>query len=376
MKKKRFLRHRRTSRRTRAYSSQWRRVISIIILTIALAFFGLMMILNASSVSALRDFNDPYHYVRDQAMWILLGVGCMTVFSFIDYRSLYRLAIPLLIGGIILLLAVFIPGIGVHALGASRWIDFGIATVQPAELVKVAIIVYLAAWFSRKEKGRLTSFLFLMGIVVGLILMQPNLGTAGIIIGVALAMYFLSGPPLWQFAMLIPAVFSALVVLAISSPYRLERVKTFFNPQIDPQGASYHVRQILIALGSGGWFGTGLGKSRQKFTYLPEVTTDSIFAIISEELGFIGASALILLLAFLVIKSFRIAANAPDMFGSMLASGITIALSVQILVNLASMVALVPLTGTPLPFISYGGSNLLVSFTMVGILVSIARQSK
>lgn len=299
----------------------------------------------------------------------------MTFFALFDYRKLYTFSLPMLLTSIVLLFAVFVPGIGVNTMGASRWLNFGFTTLQPTEVVKLTIIIYLAAWFSHKEARRLLSFLLLMGMVIGPIVLQPDLGSASVIVVLAMSMYFFSGAPLWQFLALIPAALGALAFLAISAPYRLERVKTFINPNADPQGASYHVRQILIALGTGGWFGLGLGQSRQKYAYLPEVTTDSIFAVISEELGFVGATLLILAFFALLFSGIRIARHAPDTFGRLLASGLVVALSFQTILNLGAMVSIIPLTGNPLPFVSYGGSNLIISFTMIGILTNIARKS-
>jgi len=193
---------------------------------------------------------------------------------------------------------------------------------------------------------------------------------------IALVMYFISGAPLWQFLSMIPIVISSIVLLAVTTPYRFARLTAFINPDSDPQGASYHVRQILIALGTGGMFGVGIGKSRQKFAYLPEVQTDSIFAVIAEEMGFLGATVLLFLFLALLYQGIIIVNRTSDGFGKLLAVGLTSALAIQILINLAAMVSLVPLTGIPLPFISYGGSNLVISCIMVGILVNIARNNK
>ncbi len=202
------------------------------------------------------------------------------------------------------------------------------------------------------------------------------MGTAFIIIAVSLAVYFISGAAIKQFLALLPVSIVGVVGLALSAPYRFRRLTTFLNPGSDPLGASYHIRQILIGLGSGGLFGVGLGKSRQKFAYLPEATTDSIFAIIAEELGFIGASILILIFFLLIYRGFKISQKAPDNFGKLLGSGITAWIAIQTLVNLSSMVALVPLTGIPLPFISYGGSSLVVIMTASGILLNIEREGR
>lgn len=344
-------------------------------LSIGLSLFGLLMIFNTSTPMALKDFGLKHHYFFEQARWLSLGTAAMIFFLFFDYHKLYKFALPGLLVTIVFLSAVFIPGLGISALGASRWLNVGLISFQPAELAKLTLSLYLAAWFTYKEKERFLSFSILLVLLVGLIVIEPDLGTAGVVCITAIILYFLSGAPLWHFLLLIPTVAFAGLILSVVSPYRLQRILTFLNPTFDPQGASYHLRQILIALSSGGWFGLGLGKSRQKFAYLPEATTDSIFAIIGEELGFLGASLVLFCLFLLVMRGIKIVLNAPDRFGRLLSCGLISTLTLQIIINLASMVSLIPLTGLPLPFISYGGSNLVVSFSMIGILVNISRQS-
>lgn len=348
----------------------------LVLLVFGLAVFGLTMIFNVSALSALSDFNDKFHYVKEQTQWLIVGTLVMIFLMHFNYRRLQMLAVPLLFGTFILLIAVFLPGIGIHAYGASRWVNFGFFTLQPAELAKLALIIYLAAWFSNKEEKRLTSFLVLLGLIIGPVILQPDLGTSVVLVAISLAMYFMSGAPYWHFGMLVPVAGAGIAGLAISAPYRMQRVMTFLNSSTDPQGFSYHVRQIQIALGSGGLFGVGIGESRQKYAYLPEVTTDSIFAIIGEEFGFIGATVVMAIFLYLIFSALRIAFTAADDFGKLLAGGIAFALSLQTIINLSAMVSLIPLTGIPLPFISYGGSNLIVSCAMVGILASIVRLRK
>lgn len=333
--------------------------------TIIICLVGLMFVFEASL--------EKYHFARDQSVWLIFGTIALIFFSKFNYRRLYNLALPILLVIIFLLLLVFLPGLGIKALGAHRWIKLGPMVLQPAEVTKLGLIIYFSAWFSNREKGRLSSFLILMGLVVSLIIAEPDLGTAVIICATALVLYFLSSAPLWHFFLLLPLSFFGGLVLALVSPYRFLRLTTFLNPQDDPLGASYHIRQVLLGLGSGGIFGLGLGKSRQKFEYLPEAMTDSIFAIIAEELGLIGGIFIILLFVFLLWRGVRIALSAPDKFGFLLASGITFGLGVSAIINLGAMVALIPLTGVPLPFISYGGSNLVVSLAGIGILLNISK---
>lgn len=344
--------------------------VSVLFLTL----FGLVMIYNASVVIAQRDFGDKYRYVHDQAIWVGLGICLMSIVSFIEYHFWQRIALPLLFATLVLLAAVFIPGIGISALGASRWVNFGFFVVQPAELAKFSLILYLASWFSAKEKGRFLAFLLLLSLVIGLILLEPDMGTSIVLASTAVMLYFLSGAPLYHFLLLIPASLAAIGALITLTPYRFLRLLTFLDQERDPLGASYHIRQTLFALGNGGLTGVGLGQSFQKYAYLPESTTDSIFAIIAEELGFIGSLFIILLLLFVLYRGFIIARGAPDMFGKLLAAGIASFLAMQITINLAAQVALLPFTGIPLPFISYGGSSLVVVLLSIGILLSISRK--
>jgi len=349
--------------------------IVLLVSVVFLTFFGLFMIHNASSIIALSDFGDKYYYVKEQAIWMAVGFGALTFFTMFPYKKLYNFAIPLLITAIGLLILVFIPGLGVHALGASRWINFHFFVLQPAEFVKLSLAIYLAAWFSHKEKGRLPSFLLLIGTVWVLIMLQPDMGTASIVAFEALVVYFLSGGALRHFAMLVPVVGVLGTIFILIAPYRAARLTSFLNAG-NLEETSYHIRQILIALGSGGLFGLGIGNSLQKYAYLPENTTDSIFAIVAEELGFLGSVLIMLVLMLIVWRGFLIASKSPDKFGKLLAGGIISFLGIQMIVNLAAMTALMPLTGVPLPFISYGGSALIIDLAAVGILLNISKHKK
>jgi len=344
----------------------------IIGLTLGLTIFGIIMVGNVSVLKAYQDFGDKFHYLRLQIYWALLGIGAFFVTSLLNYNFWKKVAIPLIIFSLITLILVLIPGIGTQALGARRWLGFGFFSFQPAELAKLSFIFYLSSFFSKKKN--IWPFLAILGILVGLIMLEPDLGTTVVLAATGLSIYFISGAPIFAIGLI--ALFSILsgIGLIITSPYRKERLLTFFDPSRDPLGASYHIRQVLIAIGSGGLFGVGLGQSRQKYEYLPEVTTDSIFAIIAEETGFIGGVIILGLFLLLVWRGFRIAKEAPDEFGKLLAVGITSWIGFQALINLCSMVALVPLTGIPLPFISYGGSSLVLSLVAMGILVNISKQ--
>ncbi|MBI3985181.1 MAG: putative lipid II flippase FtsW [Candidatus Levybacteria bacterium] len=344
---------------------------SVIFLTI----FGLFMIYDASSFVAFRDFSDKYRYVKDQIVWIVLGFGALIFFTKFNYHRFYNLALPLLLVSIGLLVMVFIPGFGLKLLGARRWIDFGFFTLQPSEVVKLTLAIYLSAWLSSKEKGRIGAFLLLLSMILGLIMLEPDMGTAAIILALSVTLYFLSGANVIQLLITFPIMFLAGIVLIVLEPYRAARLATFFNFNQDVSASSYHVRQILIALGSGGLMGVGLGNSLQKYAYLPENATDSIFAIIAEELGFIGAVGIIGVFLLIIFRGFAISKNAKDMFGKLLAAGITTFLAAQVFINLAAQTALLPLTGIPLPFISHGGTALIINLTSIGILLNIKRQS-
>ena len=339
-----------------------------------LALTGILMVYDSSVAIAIRDFSNQYYYAQEQFKWLCVGILAMWIVSFIDYHRYYNVALPILLVTIFFLLLVFVPGMGVRALGAHRWVNLRIINFQPAELAKLSLILYLSAWFSLKEKGRFGAFLLLLGMVLGLVILEPDLGTGIIILAIALTMYFLSGAPVSQFLVLLPVLAVGGLGLAVVSPYRFRRLMTFLNPESDPLGASYQIRQALLALGSGNWFGLGIGKSLQKYEYLPEANTDSIFAIVGEEVGFIGCAAVIGLFLFLVWRGFRIAKRAPDIFGQLMAFGISSWVGIQVAVNLAAMVALIPLTGVPLPFISYGGSSLVIILIAMGILLNISKQ--
>ncbi|PIS13951.1 putative lipid II flippase FtsW [Candidatus Shapirobacteria bacterium CG09_land_8_20_14_0_10_47_13] len=341
-------------------------------LVFGLTVFGLIMVGNVSVVEAYRDFGDKLYYLRLQLQWAGLGLLAFLAASFFDYRKLKFLALPLLIFTLVCLLLVLIPGLGASILGTRRWLSIGPIHFQPAELAKLTFVLYLSSFFATKKS--LLPFLTILGLIVFLIMLEPDLGTTVVLCATGLAVYFASGAPILTIGLIGLTGIAGGAVSILSSAYRRERLTTFLNPTADPLGASYHIRQILIALGSGGLFGVGLGQSRQKYEYLPAVTTDSIFAVIAEELGFIGSVAVLLVFLCLIWRGFRIASRAPDDFGRLLAVGITSWVGFQALVNLGAMVALIPLTGVPLPFISYGGSSLILVLTAMGILINISKQ--
>lgn len=339
-----------------------------------LVVFGLLMVYDASAIQGLKDFKDSLYYIRQQLIWVAVGVASMIFFAGFDYRKFRFLSVPLLFFSVLLLLAVFIPGLGVSGGGAHRWLRLGMVTIQPAEIIKLTGVIYLASVFEKKV--RLVPFLILVtGVTLITAVLQKDLGSSVVFVAIALVLYFASGGSLWHFIIAIPVGVLASLLLIFTSGYRSKRILALLDPFSDPQGFTYHISQVLIALGSGGLFGLGLGHSRQKFEYIPEISTDSIFGIIGEELGFVGGGLVIVIFAFILIRGFNITQNCQDNFGKILSLGLTSWLGIQTIVNLSSMTALLPLTGVPLPFISYGGSALVANLTAIGILLNISRQN-
>lgn len=349
--------------------------ILLFALTTALTLFGLLMIFDASSVLAYEIYGDKYNFIKDQIIWVILGYAALYFFYRFDYRRLYNLALPGLIISMVMLVLVFIPGIGSATKGASRWINIFSFRLQPSEFVKLALAIYLAAWFSHKEKGRLLAFVLLLGAVTLLVMLQPDMGTASIIMFESVMIYFFSGGSMLHFFLGAPALAILGFIMIKIEPYRMARLTSFLNLGDSFQNTSYHVKQVLIALGAGGVWGLGIGNSIQKYAYLPENVTDSIFPIIAEEFGFIGSTMLIVTFALLVCSGFYIASHARDTFGKLLAAGIVSFIGIQIVINLGAMTALFPLTGVPLPFISYGGSALILNLASIGIILNIAKNS-
>jgi cell division protein FtsW len=342
--------------------------------TIALILFGLLMVYNASPVTSLRDFGDPLYLIRFQAIWVVGGLILGFIVFKIPYTFWQKISPLIMILAILLLLAVFIPGLGAKIYGAQRWLRVGFIGIQPAEFAKLAYIVYLSAFFSKKVK--LTPFLLITAVVAGIVLAQKDMGTTIIITAIGLSLYFIAGGVLWHLLASIPVIIIAASVLILTSPYRRARLLAFINPDLDPGGITYHISQALIALGSGGLFGVGLGESRQKYGFIPEVTTDSIFAVIGNEFGFVGSVVLLAAFLLIIYRGFKIAAAAPDKFSYLVAAGITVWIGIQSFLNIAGLSAVLPLTGVTLPLISYGGSSLVSIILSVSILLNISRYTK
>jgi len=355
--------------------------ITLIVITIFLLLFGLITIFDATPIAAFRDFNDKLYYFKNQLLWATIGSIALVFLSFFDYHKLIKIAPILFAGALVLLVGVLIPGIGTKIYGARRWINIASLTFQPSEAAKIALIFYETFIISKFEnfKIRLTDavmVIFIPAIIAtALVVLEPDLGTALIFIGVTASMYFVGRSPMKHFLIAIPLVLATIALAIFSSAYRLSRVESFLDPTHDPQGASYQIYQILIALKTGGFFGVGLGASQSKFNFIPEVQADAIFAIVVEEFGFMGAVIIIGAFLILISRCIKISQKAPDFQGKILGTGITSLIAIQSLFNLASNVALVPLTGIPLPFISHGGSSLFIIMAGIGIMLNIKKQS-
>lgn len=356
--------------------------VILFLTTFGLVVFGLVMIASGGIARSLAVYEEPYYFFNHQFIYgFLPGIVVWFFFQKIDYRLWQKWALPFFIVTVILLLVVLIPGMGTTFKGAQRWFNLGGLSFQPAELCKLALIMYLAAWLTGSRQKVHTSlngflgFIFILGLLGVLIMKQPDMGTMGIIAVIAFVMYFVSGARFIYLVTLIVGGLSAFWILVKTAPYRMQRLMAFLNPASDPQGIGYQINQALIALGSGGIKGIGLGHGRQKFSYLPEPVGDSIFAILGEELGLIGCTILIIMFLILAWRGFLVAKNAPDPFGRLLAAGITSWFVFQAFINIAAISAIIPLTGVPLPFISYGGSALIFALGAMGILLNISKQA-
>jgi len=349
--------------------------IRIFLITLLLLGFGLIMIYSASVAEALRDFGTKWYFVSLQLKWALVGLVLMLLLSRLPVRTWEKLAFPLLVGGLLLLLLVAIPGIGTKVQGARRWLILPGVTLQPSELIKFVEVVYLSSWLT-KNKVTLKHFLAFLGLIAGLIMLQPDMGTAIVVTLLAISMYYFTGAPTSHFLVIGSLGVAVVVLLVAIAPYRLARFTTFLDPSKDPHGSSYHIRQVILALGSGGMTGLGVGKSRQKYEYLPEATTDSIFAVVGEELGFIGSTILMGTFIYLLALIFKVATHARNQFSAAVTAGVGSWLGLQVILNLAAMVALTPLTGIPLPLVSYGGSALVTVLAGMGLVLSVIRSEK
>jgi len=350
----------------------------LMLMVLGLLAFGLIMVSSASVVVAYKDYGSNNYFLVRQLWAALAGIGAMVVFTMIDYRIWQRYATQIGVAMLVFLALPHIPGVGSVANGAQRWITIAGISLQLSEPVKLLSILYLGAWLTAREKVmnniKETFVPFMIGLVVivGAILLQPDAGTA-ITLGIVLTgMYFLGGAKPLHLGYLFAAAVAGLFLI-LQSPYRAQRLLVFLNPNASTLGAGYHINQALLAIGSGGWFGLGFGQSVQKYLFLPEVQTDSIFAVATEELGFLRMTAILAIYGAVVLRGYRIARLAPDRFGQLVAFGITTLLAVQALVNIGAMLGVMPLTGVTLPLMSYGGSSLISTLAGIGVLLSISK---
>ncbi len=354
----------------------------LLALIFVLTIFGLVMLSSASSDIGKSKFNDSYYYIKHQIYYGLsFGIAGFLVAYFVSYQYLKKIAFPMLLVSIVLLALVF-THFGLTVRNANRWLSFGPVSFQPAELMKLTFIIYLAAWFSNTKIKRASNlqegvlpFGIMSGFIAMLLLLQPATSTVAILLTAGFAIYFLSGAKWRHIATIALLVVVGFGLVILVTPYRLNRIKSFLDPASDARGLNYQLNQAQIAIGSGGLLGAGYGQSATKVSYLPTPIDDSIFAVIGEELGFVGSGGLIALFAVFTFRIFWLSKNTRDQFGKFLLVGFGTVIALQSFVNMASISGLIPLTGVPLPFVSYGGTALAVFLTMSGIVVNVSRYS-
>jgi len=353
----------------------------IVIPVFALVGIGILMVYSSTAVIAFKQFGDGFYYLKNHLFAVFLGFIAMIFLSRVNYQRLRPFVIPMLVISVILLLLVFVPHLGVSAGGAQRWLKLWSLTFQPSELAKIAMVIFLAAYMSKKQEEMkslrygLLIPVSIMGIFQGLFLIQPDFGGA-ISFGIlTMCLLFVGGTRLAHILGFVLMTIPLIYKLILSVPYRMKRIKAFLDPGQDPLGSGFQLMQSFIAFGSGGLTGVGLGNSHQKLFFLPEAHTDFIFPLIGEELGFIGTVIVLSFFLWLFIKGTKIAMRSDNTFAYYLAIGLTLMIGIQTLINFAVSTGLIPTKGLPLPFISYGGSSLLVNMTAIGILINISRNS-
>lgn len=351
----------------------------LFLVVVVLLGLGIVMVYSASAILATDRFHDPYFFLKKQCFWAVLGLAVLWGTMAVDYRRWRRLVVPLLLVATALLVLVLVPPFGQEINGTRRWLRWGPFSFQPTELAKLALVLYLADFLTRRQAVAGTFFrgflppLVVTGTMAALIMAQPDLGSSVALVAVVLCVLFVAGARLPHLALVGAAAVPVIVMAVTSASYRVRRIFAFLDPWADPRGAGFQIIQSYLALGGGGLTGRGLGESKQKLFYLPEPHTDFIFAIVGEELGFVGAVLTVCLFGLLLWRGGRIALRVADPFGALAALGITAMLATQALVNLGVVVGLLPTKGLPLPFISFGGSSLLVAMAGVGLLLNISQ---
>lgn len=353
---------------------------ALIAVLAVLCVIGLIAVYSSSYALGYAQFDDANYFVKRQALFLMMGLVALVVMMSIDYHLLLHISPLLMLGTLIALAAVLIPGIGVNQNGAHRWIGLGpLPPLQPSEFAKLAVLIYMSAWLH--AKGEIVKdvslgvmpFVGMVGLIGALIMLEPDMGTTIMIAVITGTLFFVAGAKLSHVVALGGAGLLMGGILLLSAGYRSDRILGFTSAEADPEGVGFHTLQLLVAFGSGGLSGLGLGVSRQKFFYVPGSHTDGVLAIIGEELGFIGVTVVLLLFAFVFWRGLRIARRAPDRFGSLLVTGVLAWIAFQFLINVAGVTRSLPLTGIPLPFLSYGGSAILTLMTAVGVMLSVSR---
>ena len=352
----------------------------LLLSTLALVSFGIVMVYSASFPVGTERMGDPYHFLKKQAIAAGLGIGLLVLGARMNYRYWQPLALPLLIASIVLLILVFVPGVRQQIGGAYRWLKIYGFSFQPSELAKLALVIYLARSLTKKE-GRMERFtvgflpfVVVLAILFPLVLKQPDFGTGVLFVAVVFLMLFVAGTPFRFLGGALLAALPFLAHLAVKANYRWERIVTFLDPWKDSGGAGFQIIQSFLGFGAGKVFGVGLGEGKQKLFYLPEIHTNFIFSVIGEELGLVGVSIIIALFLVLVIRGFQSCFRAPDRFGTYLSLGITVLIAIQTLLNMGVVMGLLPTKGSTLPFISYGGTSLMMNLMAVGILLNVHSQ--
>lgn len=355
---------------------------ALFIAVLLISLFGLIMIYSASYIWAEYKFNDPYKFVKNQGLFFIIGTFLMIFISKIDYRLYYRKANIILVGCVILLILVLIPGIGTVRNGSRSWFGIGSFGIQPSEFTKIALIIFTSKYLANNQKDMkyikkgVLPILFVTLFIFGLIMLQPDFGTGTIIVMSIVGLLFVSDVDIKFFVKIGLVGLVGITILIVIAPYRLARILSFLNPWSDPLGSGFQIIQSLYAIGPGGLFGFGFLNSRQKHFYLPEPQTDFIFSIISEEFGFLGVIIVASLFLTIIYQGLRISRKCEDLFGKYLSFGIIFQIGFQAVMNLMVVVGLIPVTGVTLPFLSYGGSSLLVSMSSIGIVLNISRYQR
>ena len=353
----------------------------IFITVLILLAMGVIMVFSASSHYALTKMGNSYHFLIRQLLWAGVGLAAMLFMASFNYKQLKKISFLVFILGLALLVIVFIPGIGDTRNNATRWIDLRFTTVQPSEIMKLGIILFFAASLAKRGDrikkfwAGLCPYLIIIGVIDVLLLLEPHMSAAAVITAIGVILLFAAGAKVWHFVLLAAPALAGAAALIVTSEYRLRRITAFLDPWQDKMGDGWQIIQSLYAIGSGGLFGLGLGKSRQKFLYIPEPHNDFIFSILAEELGFVGVVAVLALFLIFIWRGLRVAMSAPDLFGGFVALGITMMVAIQVVINIAVVTSSMPVTGMSLPFFSYGGTALSILMAAVGILLNISRHA-